>query len=138
MQTSGSHGRYVLLRVEDSGEEFVICNKHKIMPIQIRVKLTHNPDDGEGFFVDLRVVSLRSRQRSQCKSDRAFGAVWKHVRHHCADAVRLGIARRRVRAGLKWVSTKSKAICCFTLPKAWWQAAVHIHAVSFCISVFRG
>ena len=101
LQTSGSHGRYVLLRVEDSGEGFVICNKHKITTIQIRVKLTHSPDDGEGFFVDLRVVSLRSRQRSQCKSDRAFGAVREHVRHHCADAVRRGIAGEAQRQG--WV-----------------------------------
>ena len=60
LQTSGSHGRQVLLRVEDSGEGLVICNEHKIATIQIRVKLTHRPDDGEGFFVDLRVVSLRS------------------------------------------------------------------------------
>ena len=60
LQTSGSHGRQVLLRVEDSGDGFVICNEHKMTTMQIRAKLTHSPDDGEGFFVDLRVVSLRS------------------------------------------------------------------------------
>ena len=87
LQTSDSHGRQVLLRVEDSGEGLVICNEHKIATIKIRVKLTHIPDDGKGFFVDLRVVSLRSRQRFRCKSDRVFCAVRKHVRHHCADAV---------------------------------------------------
>ena len=85
LQTSGSHGRQVLLRVEDSGKGFVICNEHKITTIQIREKFTHSPDDGGGFFVDLHVVSLRSRQRSRCKSNRAFGAVREHVQHHCAD-----------------------------------------------------
>ena len=30
LQASGSHGRQILLRVEDSGEGFVICNEHKI------------------------------------------------------------------------------------------------------------
>ena len=99
LQTSGSHGRQVLLRVEDSGEGLVICNEHKIATIQIRMKLTHSPDDGGGFFVNLRVVSLRSRQRSRCKSDRAFGAIRKHVRHHCADALRRVIAGEAQRQG---------------------------------------
>ena len=122
----------------------MICNEHKITTIQIRVKRTRSPDNGEGFFADLRVVSLRSRQRSRCKSDRTVAAIREHVRHHCADAVRRGIAReasvarRRGRAGLKWVSTKTEAICCFTLSKAWWQAAVHLQAVPFCSSPFRG
>ena len=48
------------------------------------------------------------------------------------------LARRRGRAGLKWVSTKSEAICCFTLSNAWWQAAVHLQAVPFCRSALRG
>ena len=77
----------------------MICNEHKITTIQIRVKLTHSPDDGEGLFVDLRVVFLRSRQRSRCKSDRAFGATRELVRHHCADAVRRGIASEAQRQG---------------------------------------
>ena len=77
----------------------MICNKHKITTIEIRVKLTQSPDDNEGFFVDLCVVSLRSRQRSRCKSDWAFGAVQEQVRHHCADAVRRGIAGEVLRQG---------------------------------------
>ena len=39
LQTNGRHGRPVLLRVEDSGEGFVICNKHKTTTMQIRVNL---------------------------------------------------------------------------------------------------
>ena len=79
----------------------MICNEHKIATIQIHVKLMHSPDDGEGFFVNLRVVSLRSRQRSRCKSDRAFRAIREHVRHHCANAIRRGIAGEVQRQG--WV-----------------------------------
>ena len=139
LQTSGSHSRQVLLRIEDSGEGFVICNEHKIATIQTRVKLTHSPDNGEGFFVDLRAVSLRSRQRSRCKSDRAFGAIRKHVRHHCADAARRGIAGEAQRQG--WVKMGEHQIrgdLSLHLSKAWWQAEVHLQAVPFCRSAFRG
>ena len=79
----------------------MVCNKHKFTTKQLRVKLTQSPDNGEGFFVDFHVVSLRSRQRSRCEGDRAFGAVRKHVLHHCADAVRRGIAGEAQRQG--WV-----------------------------------
>ena len=100
LQTNVRHGRSVLLRVEDSGEGFVICNKHKTTTMQIRMKLTHSPNDGEGFFVDSRVVSLRSRQRSRCKGDRAYGAVREHVRHHWAmPHGEASLARRKGRAG---------------------------------------
>ena len=101
----------------------MVCNKHKITTIQIRVKLTHSSENGEGFFVGLRVVLLCSRQRSRCEGDRVFGAVRKHVQHHGPDA--------RGRAGLKWVSAKSEAMCPLTISKAWWQAAVHLQAVPF-------
>ena len=42
------------------------------------------------------------------------------------------------RLGLKCLSTKCEVICCFTLSKTWWQTAVHLQAVPFWSSAFRG
>ena len=132
LQTSGSCGKKVLLRVEDSGEGFVICNEHKMSIIQICVKLMCSPDPDECFLVDLHLVSLRSRHSSLCKSDRlvAFRSTCDITAPMPYDEASL--ARHRGTAGLKRVSTKSEAICCFTLSKACWQGSP-----SSCCSFFQ-
>lgn len=43
------------------------------------VEAFHTKDDGQTFFVQLRITFLRRSQSSRGLSNRAFGAVWERV-----------------------------------------------------------